>query len=237
MNGFLVALIWAGILIIPYLLGSINTGIIVSRIGFKDDVRTHGSGNAGMTNVLRTYGKLPALITLLGDFGKSVLAVYIARWLFQILADMGYTFFGLPDFDGAYIGGLCALLGHIYPVFFKFRGGKGVMTCCGILAVVQPVALTIGIVIFVITVLCTRYVSLGSILGAISYPIAVGFINSAHDRPIRWEVLFSVIYALIVILKHKENIVRLIKGKENKISLRKKPAAPGPESGQEEKNK
>lgn len=221
MNGYLVALIWAGILVIPYLLGSINTGILVSKLGYKDDVRTHGSGNAGMTNVLRTYGKLPALITLLGDFAKSVLAVYVARWLFEILAEMNFTFFGLPDFDGAYIGGLCALLGHIYPIFFKFRGGKGVMTCCGILAVVQPVALAIGITVFAVTVLLTRYVSLGSILGSIAFPIAVGFINNAHARPIRWEVLFSAVYSLIVILKHFPNIVRLVRGTENKISLRR----------------
>lgn len=221
MNWYLVVLIWVGIIVIPYLLGSINTGIIVSRLGFKDDVRAHGSGNAGMTNVLRTYGKLPALITLLGDFGKSVLAVYIARWLFAILADMGFTFFGLPDFDGAYIGGLCALLGHIYPIFFKFKGGKGVMTCCGILAVVQPVALAIGIAVFAVTVLLTRYVSLGSILGSISFPIAVALINVAHGRPVRWEMLFSAVYALIIILKHSTNISRLIHGNENKISLRK----------------
>lgn len=224
MDWFLVVLLWAGSIVVPYLLGSINFAVIVSKLGYHTDIRTYGSGNAGMTNILRTFGRLPAVITLLGDFGKSVLAVWFARWLFAIIAASGITVLGLPNFDGAYIGGLFALLGHIYPIFFGFRGGKGVMTCCGILAVVQPIALAIGLAVFGLTVLCTRYVSLGSILGSIAFPIAVGTINGLASRPIPWEVMFSAVYSLIVILKHRSNIKRLLAGTENKVSLKKKKA-------------
>ena len=113
--------------VIAYLLGSINFAIIVSKIYAHDDVRKYGSKNAGMTNILRTYGKLPAFFTLLGDFFKGVLAVVIARTIFSAM--------GVDAFDAGYAAGFFALLGHLYPVFFGFKGGKGVLTSLGIIPV------------------------------------------------------------------------------------------------------
>ena len=115
--------------VIAYLLGSISFAIIVSRIYAHDDVRKYGSKNAGMTNILRTYGKMPAFFTLLGDFLKGVLAVVIGRWIFSI--------FGVTEFDAGYLAGFFALLGHLYPIYFGFKGGKGVLTSLGIILVVN----------------------------------------------------------------------------------------------------
>ena len=115
--------------LIAYLLGSISFAIIVSKVYAHDDVRKYGSKNAGMTNILRTYGKLPAFFTLLGDFLKGVLAVVIGRWIFSAM--------GITAFDAGYVAGFFALLGHLYPVYFGFKGGKGVLTSLGIILVVN----------------------------------------------------------------------------------------------------
>ncbi len=213
MTPLLTALILFSSALVPYLLGSINTGIIVSRSVSGTDIRNYGSGNAGMTNVLRTFGKLPALITLLGDFGKSVLGVLFARWMFSLL--------GIQDFDGAYVGGLFALLGHIYPLYFGFRGGKGVLTCAGIALVVNPLAFLVGLVVFVSLVLITRYVSLGSIVGMIAFAVSSSIFSLTAGHPI-WETLFVALFAALVVWKHRENIKRLASGTESKISLKKK---------------
>ena len=113
-----------------YLLGSVSFAVVVSKGLYHQDVRQFGSGNAGMTNILRTYGKKAAALTLAGDFLKGVAAVLIGRLIF---AAMGVTLF-----DGAYVGGLFAILGHLYPVYFGFRGGKGILTSIGIIAVINP---------------------------------------------------------------------------------------------------
>lgn len=212
MTPLLTALILFASALVPYLLGSINTGIIVSRIVSGTDIRNYGSGNAGMTNVLRTFGKLPALITLLGDFGKSVLGVLFARWMFNLL--------GMQDFDGAYVGGLFALLGHIYPLYFGFRGGKGVLTCAGIALVVNPLAFLVGVVVFISLVLITRYVSLGSIVGMIAFAVSSSIFSLTAGHPI-WETLFVALFAALVVWKHRENLQRLAAGTERRISLKK----------------
>ena len=126
----LAACVLAGL--VAYLLGSISFAVIVSRIYAHDDVRKYGSKNAGMTNILRTYGKLPAFFTLLGDFFKGVLAVLVGRWIFSLM--------GVTAFDAGYLAGFFALLGHLYPVFFGFKGGKGVLTSLGIILVVEDSA-------------------------------------------------------------------------------------------------
>ena len=145
--------------VIAYLLGSISFAIIVSRIYAHDDVRKYGSKNAGMTNILRTYGKMPAFFTLLGDFLKGVLAVVIGRWIFSI--------FGVTEFDAGYLAGFFALLGHLYPIYFGFKGGKGVLTSLGIILVVNPLVFFILLIIFLPVLFITRIVSLVSVTGAL----------------------------------------------------------------------
>ena len=146
--------------VIAYLLGSISFAIIVSRIYAHDDVRKYGSKNAGMTNILRTYGKMPAFFTLLGDFLKGVLAVVIGRWIFSI--------FGVTEFDAGYLAGFFALLGHLYPIYFGFKGGKGVLTSLGIILVVNPLVFFILLIIFLPVLFITRIVSLVSYFSFLS---------------------------------------------------------------------
>ena len=146
-----------------YLLGSINSAILVSYFYAKDDIRKHGSGNAGMTNILRTYGKGPAALTALGDFGKGAVAVLIGRLIFHIL--------GIDDVDGGYAAGFFALVGHLFPLYFGFKGGKGVLTSSGVVFVIHPLIFFIIAVIVIPTMFITKIVSLGSLLAAILFPI------------------------------------------------------------------
>lgn len=133
MNPFYILLIIFSSALVPYLLGSIDFAIIVCKIVAGKDIRDYGSGNAGLTNVLRVFGKGPALATLAGDFSKAVLGVLFARLMFSL-------WLPTTQFDGAYIGGLFVLLGHIFPLYYHFKGGKGVLTCAGIALVVNPLA-------------------------------------------------------------------------------------------------
>ncbi|MGN0625384.1 MAG: glycerol-3-phosphate acyltransferase, partial [Oscillospiraceae bacterium] len=136
---------------VAYLLGSISFAVVVSKSLYHQDVRQFGSGNAGMTNILRTYGKKAAALTLAGDFLKGVAAVLISRLIF---AAMGVTLF-----DGAYIGGLFAILGHLYPVYFGFRGGKGILTSIGIIAVINPLVFLGLLIIGLPLIFLTKIVS------------------------------------------------------------------------------
>ena len=136
--------------VVAYLLGSISSAVIVSRIYAHDDVRKYGSKNAGMTNVLRTYGKLPALFTFLGDFFKGVLAVVAGRLIFSVM--------GVTAFDAGYLAGFFALLGHLYPIYFGFKGGKGILTSLGIILVVNPLVFAILLIIFLPVLFVTRIV-------------------------------------------------------------------------------
>ena len=190
----LAACVLAGL--VAYLLGSISFAVIVSRIYAHDDVRKYGSKNAGMTNILRTYGKLPAFFTLLGDFFKGVLAVLVGRWIFS-------------------------LLGHLYPVFFGFKGGKGVLTSLGIILVVNPLVLLILLIIFLPVLFITRIVSLVSITGAMLYPFITLIVDLCLRRPVLFDFLFAALFSVIVIYKHRENIKRLLNGTERRIGDKK----------------
>ena len=201
--------------VICYLLGSINTAVILSKIVYKQDIRTQGSGNAGMTNMNRVYGKKAALFTFLGDFCKGILAVLIGKLLL-----------GLAGFDtsyGACIAGIFAVIGHNWPIYFGFKGGKGVLTSFSVLLIVVPIPTLIVFALFVILVAITRYVSLGSIVGAASLPVIVFF---AGDYLLSVSGLSAVFYlctfvAALIIIRHHANIKRLIKGQESKLSLKK----------------
>ncbi|MEE1393480.1 MAG: glycerol-3-phosphate 1-O-acyltransferase PlsY [Negativibacillus sp.] len=212
--------------LIAYLLGSISFAIIVSKVYAHDDVRKYGSKNAGMTNILRTYGKLPAFFTLLGDFLKGVLAVVIGRWIFSTM--------GITAFDAGYVAGFFALLGHLYPVYFGFKGGKGVLTSLGIILVVNPLVFFILLIIFLPILFITKIVSLISITGALLYPVITLVVDLCLRKPALFDVLFAALFSVIVIYKHKDNIRRLLNGTEKRIGD-KKPVTQ-PESRKEEKN-
>lgn len=197
-----------------YLLGSINFAVILSRCFAKDDVRTHGSGNAGMTNMLRTYGKRMALFTGIGDFSKGLIAVLLARLVLNY-------WLGIVEFDAGYIGGLSALIGHIFPIYFGFKGGKGVLTSLGIILVINPLAFFILAVIFVPLVFITRIVSLGSILGALSFPIITYILLVLQHKNPWIDTIMAAVFALIVVFMHRENIKRLLSGTENRFQSKK----------------
>lgn len=192
-------------IITAYLIGSIPTSYLIGMIKGVD-VRKHGSGNVGATNVLRVMGKLPALITLLVDIGKGVLAVtLIAAFFYQKNSMISFSVFRA-------MLGLAVIIGHGWTVFLKFRGGKGVATFIGVFAVIFPVGLLIGLAIWLVTVWVTKYVSLGSILLAICIPIIAAFNGTRLEI-----VLLSVTSCLIICYKHKGNINRLLLGTENKV--------------------
>lgn len=217
-TGFYVALILVAVG--AYLLGSINTAIIVSHIHAGDDVRNHGSGNAGMTNMLRTYGKGPAAFTAMGDFLKAVLAVVLGRVVFTLA---GFT----PDngfpLDAGYIAGLCVLLGHIFPIYFRFKGGKGVMAALGVILVVNPLAFLVIAVIFIPLVFITRIVSIGSVLGSIAYPFVTWAVLYLLGKEPLYDTLCAAIIGILILYMHRDNIKRLLSGTENKFERKPKP--------------
>ena len=196
--------------VISYLLGSVNISILLSRRLEKHDIRESGSGNAGSTNMLRTYGKKYAALTMLGDMLKVAVAIGIAvlifgRALFQENSALIKSF-----------AGFFCVLGHIFPVYFKFKGGKGVATAGGMVLLIDWRIGLILLAIFIITVAITRWVSLGSIIMAVLYPV----LTYAFHRS--WLLtLIAVLFAVIVIAKHAENIRRIFRGTENKISFSK----------------
>ena len=187
-------------MVLPYLLGSLNFAIIFSKLFFHDDIRKYGSGNAGMTNMLRTYGKLPALATLLCDMLKGAAAVIIGRVLFG-------------DWGSA-IAGLFVVLGHMFPCFYKFKGGKGVATTAMVVLATNPIVFAILIVLFLIIVIGTKFVSLGSVMCVMIYPYLLSRFEVGPN------VLSGIIIAALVIFMHRSNIKRLMSGTESKISLK-----------------
>ncbi|WP_040197463.1 glycerol-3-phosphate 1-O-acyltransferase PlsY [Candidatus Soleaferrea massiliensis] len=198
---------------IGYLLGSINFGLLVSKVYYKQDIRDFGSGNAGMTNILRTYGKWPAAVTLLGDLLKGVAAVLLSRWLFSLA--------GIDAFDGAYIGGFFAILGHLYPLYFRFKGGKGVLVSAGIVLIINPMAFLFCAAVFAVTVGISRIVSLGSLIMMALFPVFTYFYCFFTGKPVLVETIFALLIAAISFFCHRENIKRLMNGTENKFGKKK----------------
>lgn len=198
-----------------YLIGSVSSAVIISKLMSGKDIREEGSGNAGATNMLRVHGKGAGALTLVCDILKGVIAI-----LLSILFDM-WLKSAAPDsiFIGnlAYIAGFFAVLGHDFPVFFKFRGGKGVATSLGVVLMLNWKIGLIVLALALIIMIVSRYVSLGSITAAVSYPILViGFMVGSEKGKV-FYILSAVLMALVLILKHHANISRLLKGEENKL--------------------
>lgn len=203
---------------VGYLLGSINTSIIVSRIFFGEDVRNYGSGNAGATNVLRTYGKKSAALTLLGDVLKTVIAVVAGRFIgFPIMfaAAYGEVLYGI-SFAG-YITALFCVIGHTFPIYYKFKGGKGVLCAATAIAILSPITFVVLMVIFLIIVIGTKFVSLGSVIAVMAYPLLLHKMEGTSIC-----TLLAMMIAALVVYNHRTNIKRLLNGKESKISIGKK---------------
>ena len=206
------ALFLAGALcvIISYLLGNINFAVIFSKSFFKEDVREHGSGNAGSTNMLRTYGLKAALLTFVCDFFKSFLACCIG--LVVMPYHLGFVS----------ICGLCALIGHAFPIFYGFKGGKCVASLAGVLLVVNPLVWVLLMLVFVFTVALTKFVSLGSVICALCIPILNIMIAFPVTPPPPAEIICTALMAALVVFLHRKNIVRLWTGTESKISFKSK---------------
>ncbi len=202
-----------------YLVGSINTSIIVSKTK-KQDIRKHGSGNAGATNALRVMGKTAAALVVLGDALKAVIAILFAKLI-------GHAF-NLPE-DAlaycAYIAALFVVLGHNYPVFFGFRGGKGIITSTTVIFMMDWRIGLIVLFIGVLLIVLTRYVSLGSLSGCVLYPVFVFiFLNETSMFYEKMHLVLAIILGLLGIIRHKSNIKKLFKGTESKIGEKAKEA-------------
>lgn len=206
------------IAILSYLLGSLNFGVILSNTVKKEDVRDSGSGNAGTTNMMRTYGKTLGLLTIAGDILKVMVAIWIAFKIMDV-EELKVTLDNASDYPQVVLksfAGLFAVLGHIFPCFFKFKGGKGVATSGGMVIMIDWRIALILLIIFALTILITKYVSLGSILMAVFYPVFIVFFYKDVIL-----VLIATVFTIIVVVAHRENVKRLINHTENKIGQKK----------------
>ncbi|HPQ08809.1 MAG TPA: glycerol-3-phosphate 1-O-acyltransferase PlsY [Bacteroidia bacterium] len=202
------------LLIVAYLLGSIPTSVWIGKYFYGIDIREHGSGNAGATNTFRVLGKKPGIIVLLIDIIKGSLAVSLS----YIFED------SLPanEFVDIEIGlAIAAVFGHIFPVFAGFRGGKGVATLLGATVIITPISCAFALVVFLIVLFSTRYVSLSSMLAGISYPIILHFILNNQQKTL---TIYSILIAVLLIITHRKNIRRLLSKTESKIVLAKSKA-------------
>lgn len=210
--------------IVSYLLGSCNSAIIVGKLIKHDDIRNYGSKNAGLTNTLRCFGKGCALLTLIGDLGKGIVAVLLSKGICHML-DVSIAGDEKVQFIG-YVAGIAAILGHVFPLYYHFKGGKGVLVGVSVFIVIDWRAFCIMILIFAIVLLISKYVSLGSMIGAASCPVITLILQLVlyPDRPL-WYTLLNTAMALVmgawVIFMHRSNISRLKNGTENRFSFKK----------------
>lgn len=196
---------------VSYLLGSVNGAIIVSQGFHKVDIRDFGSGNAGTTNALRVMGKKWTMLVIALDLLKGALAVTFGFFLFAAGGDGNF---------GKLLAGLFAIVGHIFPVYFKFKGGKGVMTTAAIIAFVDWRVFLIVMSLFVIVVAITRWVSLGSILSALGVPVGMYFFHMGQGRETFVFVALSALITLMIVVMHRDNISRIFAGTERRFSFK-----------------
>ena len=192
--------------VVGYLMGNIPSGVLIAKGYGIADIRKHGSGNTGTTNVLRTLGWLPSVLTLVCDCLKGYLACVIGR---ALGGDLGML-----------IGGLCAILGHDFPVFMGFRGGKGIATSLGLIIAISPWLALAALVVQIVAVALTRYMSIASLITTVAFPIVTGFMCRG------WEHygLFlgaACVAALLSLYGHRSNIQRLLRGEENRLDFEK----------------
>ncbi len=190
-------------IVVPYLLGSLNFAVILSKKMYNEDIREHGSKNGGATNMLRTYGKKAAGLTFLFDALKAIVSALI-----------GYSLLGI---NGASVAGLFCMAGHMFPVYYRFKGGKGVVTLAAMVLMIDWRVFLILLACFAIIVLSTKFVSLGSVMCSLIYPLILYRMTMPG-----LHIVMSVLAAGLVVFMHRANIKRLLEGKESKISFSKK---------------
>ena len=208
---------------IAYLIGSVNFSILISKKVAGFDVREKGSGNAGTTNMLRSVGKGAAAVTLILDVLKGVIAIYVAILYGNIVAKLANL--QVDNSILVQIAGIFVILGHTYPIYFGFKGGKGVATALGILLTTNYQIGLICLVFALVLIILTRMVSVGSIAAAILFPVLTLFLAKENFIVAGNYLIYSIIIALIVIFNHRANVKRLLNGTENKISFKKKEEA------------
>lgn len=209
---------------VSYLLGSCNSSIIVVKLLKGEDIRKFGSFNAGLTNTLRCFGKLPAALTLIGDLMKGIAAVLICRFICTLMG------VGLgPDADTHFIGyvaGFFAVIGHILPLYYGFKGGKGVLVGVSVFLVIDPIVFGILILVFAVILALSKYVSLSSIIATICCPFVTFLIQYfAEGTSLKLSLIYTLMtvpICILVIFMHRTNIVRLKNGTENRFSFHKK---------------
>ncbi len=214
-------------MLISYLLGSVNFAIIFTKLFINDDIRRHGSGNAGMTNVLRIVGSLPAILTFVFDFLKSVISVLATTWIVSSVCQDPEIVRFL-----SYLSGFVCILGHLFPVFFGFRGGKGIVTAAGMICVTDWRVFIAILAVFGVVFLMRRIISLASISCAVAFPVLTfvfKFLVDSEafggDIPVANALLVTLVAlvaGIVVIIKHSENIKRLIAGTEKPIQPKKR---------------
>jgi acyl phosphate:glycerol-3-phosphate acyltransferase len=221
-------MIWQLIVIamVGYLIGSVNLSIILSKLMGKGDIREQGSGNAGTTNTLRVLGKGPAALVLIFDICKAVIAILLAKGIFAISGVEMFTALGdtttlnVTYELGILLAALGAILGHNYPIYYGFKGGKGIATSLGALLMIEWQIGLVCLVFALVLMISSRMVSLGSICAAILYPVLVWIMGSAFGTSFKARMIytiFAVLVAALAIYRHRANITRLLNGTENKL--------------------
>lgn len=220
-------------MVIAYLIGSLNPAIIITRLKTGKDIRTMGSGNAGFTNVLRSVGTGPAVATIVCDYLKGIIAVLIGWWIFSALtvtndvAPIEYVKYG------RYLAGMCVILGHTFPIYYGFKGGKGVVTANALMLVVDWRVFLMIVATFLLVFIVTKIISLGSIVCAALYPVYtllvtyfmdyLPFLGTENELRFRFVLISTACAAAVgamVIIMHKENIGRLLRGEEKRIKAK-----------------
>ena len=196
------------LIILAYLIGSIPTAVWISKSVFGIDIRDYGSGNAGATNTFRVLGSKWGSMVMLVDVTKGIIATSLYIFIpYYLTNEIARTNFMIAL-------GMMAILGHIFPIFANFRGGKGVATLLGMALAIQPMVALICLGVFLITLLSTRFVSLSSMLAGVAFMVLILFIFNERETVYR---LFAIIVAMMVVITHQKNISRLLKGTENKL--------------------
>ena len=217
--------------IAAYLIGSINFAVIFTKHFTKNDIRDFGSGNAGATNVMRVGGLKPGILTFVCDALKGFAASLLGKYIFSLIISSDPSLSWAYPVYGAYLCGLVCMLGHVFPIFYQFRGGKGVAVSVGIYAVCCPKAIVLGLVVFALVTLLTKTVSIGSLIATVTvislsvvfYNSPIGIFKTELDSAasLLWQSVLSIGMGVTIILKHIPNIKRLFSGEEKKIKIRR----------------
>ena len=199
------------LIILSYLTGAFPSAVLIGKIFFKTDVREFGSGNAGATNTFRVLGKKAGIPVLILDIFKGWLAVNYIFFISSLSNNLDLVF------EQQLVFGIAAVIGHLFPIYTGFRGGKGIATLLGLLVGIQPAAALLSSLVFIIVFFISRYVSLSSIFAALAFPIIIYFLSDSTDVSL---IIFSIFVPLLAIITHQKNIERLLKGEEVKVKFK-----------------